>query len=111
MRHPWIPATLLVASAVLVGAVAIAAEPVKSLKGEVAAVDVQQKTVTVKVAGDNPSDEKELSLKVDAKTQITKSGQRIELSALRSGDAVVVSFHGAPGSEVAVSIGVQAGGD
>lgn len=108
MRYRTIVVALAIAVATLAGAGALAQDSAaKTVKGEIVGVDAQKQTVTVKTAGDDPADPKEISVKVDAKTQIAKEGRKVGLSELHAGDAVVLSYRSVGGSAVAVSIGVQ----
>ena len=83
--------------------------PEKSLSGEVAAVDVNDKTITVKERATDPP-EKSMTFIVDEQTKIASrmegAEKALKLPDLEAGDRVIVKYTASAGKNIAESIEV-----
>jgi hypothetical protein len=91
-----------------VAAMAVPAGPVATVKGQILAVDVDAKTVALKVLSKSEgADPAEISVAVDEQTKILKGNRPVGLSEVQVGDDAVVAYRKDEGKNVAVSIGIQ----
>ncbi len=103
---------LAVAVAVLFAATftgaAVAAEKWSSLKGEVVAVDLNAKTVTVKAVNTPKMGtsivEGQLTFAVDHMTKISMGKKHEALGKIKAGDMVEVKYHAKDGRDIADSL-------
>ena len=83
--------------------------PEKSLSGEVASVDVNDKTITVKERATDPP-EKSMTFIVDEQTKIASrmegAEKALKLPDLEAGDRVIVKYTASAGKNIAESIEV-----
>jgi Cu/Ag efflux protein CusF len=119
MEVPDMPRiTMLLGIASLATAAAVLAQqpqpkpelmPEKSLSGEVASVDVNDKTITVKERATDPP-EKSMTFIVDEQTKIASrmegAEKGLKLPDLEAGDRVIVKYTASAGKNIAESIEV-----
>ena len=96
---------MVVLAALLIATLGLAAEgTVSTVKGQVVAVDMKTKTLTVKADG---ADGKEVPVQLAADTKIVKGGAPITVQDLGIGDKVTVNGKVVDGKWTAVTIGVE----
>lgn len=107
-RRKFAVSILLVALMVAVGpALAGDMGTPGNVKGTIAAVDANAKTLTVQWAAEAGKPAGEVRLAADDQTKVTRDGQAVGLADLKQGDHVVVEFRTDGNKKVAVSISVH----